>query len=117
MTQEELDAIKARCEAATAGPWHWSGDYPSDAPCPHGTDWTDHGPDLTSSTDPVITSSGYDASSLDVSDADAEFIAAARSDVPALLAEIERLEALLDEAGRRWGFVWVRPMTPDREGV
>jgi hypothetical protein len=50
MTDEELDRIEARCNAATAGPWK-----------------------------------------------DGEFIVAAREDIPALLAEVRRLRAELDD--------------------
>jgi hypothetical protein len=101
---ERLDAIQARADAATEGPWEWEGDYPS-GHCPHDTEWTDHGPDLVIvaklpadkyGVEPVadvITSSGYDASSLTIRDADAEFIAHAREDVPFLLARVRELEA------------------------
>lgn len=55
MTREQLDAIRARVEAATPGPWQ------------------------------VIATAG--------------FIASAREDVSALLAEVERLRAELDTVG------------------
>lgn len=99
LTDEELAAIESRCEAATRGPWKWRGDYPTGTPCQHGTDWADHGPDLVSETDTVpgkvlppcsyvTTVSGYDASRLNIEDADAEFIAHARTDVPRLIAAL-----------------------------
>ena len=102
MDAERIAAIRARLDAATPGPWYWAGDYPSNAPCPHTTEWTDHGPDLMSRTvqkpwggdTTVITSSGYDASSLNVEDADAELIAHAPQDLAFLLAEVERLQSL-----------------------
>jgi hypothetical protein len=81
----DLEAIKARTEAATEGPWDW-------------------GPlDMTKSGKLALQAPGMrpivKAASADVwpSAADAAFIAAARSDVPALVAEVERLLADLAE--------------------
>ena len=82
----DLDAIKARAAAATKGPWIAE---PEDAGENHYTParvW-------------AVTESDYWSS--DVSEMqlaaggpnDMEFIAAARSDVPALVAEVERLRA------------------------
>lgn len=87
----DLDPIKAREAAATAGPWkawiegrdHWGGD--------------------------TIISRFESEDDLYVhgaTDADLDFIAASRSDVPALVAEVERLrecvqylEAVLKKEG------------------
>jgi hypothetical protein len=81
----DLEAIKARAEAATEGPWDW-------------------GPlDMTKSGKFALRAPGMrpivKAASADVwpSAADADFIAAARSDIPALVAEVERLWADLAE--------------------
>jgi hypothetical protein len=66
-----LAAIKARVEAASVGPW---------TAHPDGLVWAPRlGDPVSASTEP----------------ADAEFIAAARQDVPALIAEVERLRAQL----------------------
>ena len=78
MTEEQLAAIKARCEAATPGEWRHSvirdGRFVM-APCPGGG-----------------YASLWEAKA--VSDpADLDFAAHAREDVPALLAYIEELEA------------------------
>lgn len=73
MTELDLDAIKARADAASAGPWTAERD---------GLVWA---PRLG---DPVSGSTEME---------DAEFIAAARADVPALVAEVERLQRLLGE--------------------
>jgi hypothetical protein len=84
----DLDAIKRRTEAATPGPWQELA-----------TDWNDNG----------FMVSGYVARLRDdgrVDDitgdglplADAEFIAHARTDIPALVAEIESLRAKLAAA-------------------
>lgn len=86
MSDLDLDAIKARCEAATPGPWiaetetdgdqheWWSYVVGVRAEVPEQWQWVfkfddDYGTDQT---------------------ADATFIAHARTDVPALVAEVER---------------------------
>lgn len=77
MTNEELDAIEARANAASEGPWTAEYDgaiLPAD------------------SHPPVIYSDG------DMTDADREFVAAARDDVPKLVAEVRRLRGLFTEA-------------------
>lgn len=73
MTKEELDACEARANAATPGPWEAGA---------------------------KITKRVYIASSLHriadtLSTADATFIAAARTDVPTLVARVRDLEAQL----------------------
>lgn len=70
MTQDQLDAIQERVDAATLGPW--SNDYGGNV------DQVD--PDGARIAD-------------NLTQADAEFIAHARQDVPALLADNERLRA------------------------
>ena len=79
MTDElDLDAIEARAEVATPGPWTIKrGGVRS-------SEWL---------LDPDLDGWGH----IDF-EADAEFIAAARSDVPALVAEVRRLQAERDEA-------------------
>lgn len=90
MTQTELAAIRERAEKATAGPWTLVGPQPErfagtnlggiEAPggwiCSYG---------ITQDVD------GWGCPP---DDADAAFICAARTDVPALLAEIDRLRAV-----------------------
>ena len=104
---EFLEARIAEDEAgartASPGPWKWEGDYPK-GHCPHGTDWTDHGPDLVSSVKTndkfdrefhaVIESSGYDASSLTITDDDAEFIA--KHNPSRVLAECAAKRAIIE---------------------
>lgn len=80
MDKEQLDAIKERVAKATPGEWKWYS---------HGYEtW------LGSSSGGVITSKSYDDgdSTVEISDADAVFIAQARKDVPALVGEVERLK-------------------------
>jgi len=73
-TRVNLDEIKARCEAATPGPWKKN-------------QATIHGCDLQAGTH-CISFLGF----ANGADADAEFVAHSRTDIPALLAYIERLE-------------------------
>lgn len=82
MTHDELQAIKARAAAATPGPWS------------------------VNNTDPdvVLDSDGRFVGRAD-EDADAEFIAHARTDVPALIAEVERLRELCAKAYDRVRFL------------
>ena len=77
-----LEEIKARAEAATPGPWQWREDEP--ASLVHVTDPRLHPWNVLKAPDwgPTL--------------ADAAFIAAAREDVPWLLAEVERLTAERD---------------------
>jgi len=75
-----LDEIEERCEKATGGPWwndcgvihapHWDSDLPEGVACHPADTYNGNGKDW---------------------DADAEFIAHAREDIPALVAEIRRL--------------------------
>jgi hypothetical protein len=79
ISDEELAAIKERTEQATPGPW------------------TNHEEEVVGQE--VVDPAGRTLVDVrgDHEEADAEFIAHAREDVPALLAEIERLRALLHE--------------------
>jgi hypothetical protein len=86
MTDNELAAIKARVEAATPGPWEasWSTDFP-EGHTEGGSKYV-YAPTVSS----VLAGDiewGW------VHPVDADFIASARADVPALLAEIDRLKA------------------------
>ena len=72
----DLNAIRKRAEAASSGPWAW--------------EWADNGTEIEIVQphlflSPIVAETGIQA--------DAEFIANARTDVPALIAEIERLRA------------------------
>ena len=84
----ELDAIKARAEAATEGPWTWSG---SEAPVLGGYAGTSY-----RYSEEVIEAEHHGECGcrslcqleLTVGKADAEFIAHSRADIPALVAAI-----------------------------
>ena len=76
MNDEQLQAIKARANAATPGPWE----------C-HNDDFV------------VVLHDGvWHTISIPDTSPNAAFIAAARADVPALVAEVERLRAQLAAA-------------------
>ena len=73
-----LDAIQARVEASTPGPWH---------------SWIE-GRDQTSG-DTFIQTGGEDIYLTGATDEDNDFIAHARQDIPRLIDEVRRLQQLL----------------------
>ena len=82
-----LDKIEARANAATEGPWEWEGEAKAEWEIGANSLVPSRRPD-----DPVLYGYGYDASGIEVkSPADAEFIAHARTDVPALLDALEKV--------------------------
>ena len=92
----DLEAIKARAAAATEGPWEW--DDPT-----IGQHWSRPVPWATV-VDDEVNCGGYcygGSSSPIKSDADGQFIAHAREDIPVLLAEVERLREEREELQRR----------------
>lgn len=82
LSEEVLKAIRDRCEAATAGPWK---SY---------IEGRDH-----ESGSSFIRTSGEDIELSGATDADQDFIAHARQDVPQLVDEVERLRGRLKELG------------------
>lgn len=90
MNEQELAAIEARANAATPGPWNWDvyqndnfdGKNPLEL-------WAPHALSMSATQDASI-SIGV-TTQQEVDDADVEFIAHARQDVPALIAEVRRL--------------------------
>ena len=103
MADIDLDAIKARAEAATPGPWNadvaqrgdcvvWgpNGRFVLNAQAePHWVEFPEGWP--------TKRSVAFDADRRDV-----EFIAHAREDVPALVAEVERLRGDVAESDDLW---------------
>lgn len=89
MTEKELEDIRARCEAATAGPW---------------SSYVE-GRDHTSGSNFIMTGEGgqrgNDIELSGATIADQDFIAHARQDIPRLLDEITRLKALAIKAPRQ----------------
>lgn len=95
MTDAELGAIDARAKAATSGPWR-----------PHKTLDGGNGRDVEAGCKPgiavarcatpwLVNSRGICAIYAAERDANAVFIAYAREDVPALVAEVHQLRGLL----------------------
>ena len=84
MTSLDLAAIRQRVEKATEGPWNTGFDYEKNDPIVLAPGYIEHTIDYT------LTEGG-----LEHGKADAEFIAHAREDIPALLDEIDRLNAAI----------------------
>lgn len=84
MDEHDLREIEARADAAALGPW---------------TSWIE-GRDHTAGSSFIETRTaegrGSDIELSGASTADQDFIAAARSDVPALIAEVRRLKELVE---------------------
>jgi len=98
MTDEDLRAAKALCEAATRGPWQWREEYGSVA-----LHSLTVGPFQSVA---MAESCGTQNSSIMVDDPDAAFIADARTLVPQLIAEVERLREALDARERTIRQLW-----------
>ncbi len=85
MSDLDLDAIRARADAATPGPWDCERPnqayriYELSSQSPQGLNET------------LAEISGFNAS------ADAEFITHARTDIPALLAEVDQLRKIVSD--------------------
>lgn len=78
MNEQELNEIKARAEAATPGPWRRY-------------NW-----DHVSNGDEVVCDTRPESNFPNEFAENADFIAYARTDVPALVAEVERLNGLVE---------------------
>jgi hypothetical protein len=79
LTEEYLNAIRKRCNAATSGPW---------------ISYVE-GRDHTSGDNVIVRGKGGNENDLYIiggSVADQDFIASAREDIPRLLEEIDRLK-------------------------
>lgn len=85
ISEAELDAMSDRANAATPGPWESS------------IEGRDHssGDSFILTSDPDGTRSERDLYLTGGTDADQDFIAAARTDVPRLIGEVRRLKALI----------------------
>ncbi len=85
LTDEDIEAIRARCAAATSGPWR---SYVE-------------GRDHTSGDSFIMTGEGEargeDIELSGATPADQDFIVHARQDIPRLLAEVQRLRNLDQE--------------------
>jgi len=88
LTKEQIREIEDRCNAATKGPWESF------------IEGRDH-----LGGDSMIRTGGMDSDSPDLyiydgTDADLDFIAHARQDIPLLIAEIRRLQTIIDNASQ-----------------
>ena len=85
----DLKAIRKRCEAASEGPWEWHGDVLSAKNA------------CGEALSIYHETKGYDSYfvELDCEQKDRDFIAHARTDIPALIADIEWLREELHEVG------------------
>lgn len=85
MTEQEILEIQLRCDATTTGPW---------------VSYVE-GRDHTSGSDFIMTgvgeNRGEDIELTGATDADQDFIAHAKQDIPRLIGEINRLKALLGD--------------------
>jgi hypothetical protein len=90
LTQKQLEAIRQRVEKATPGPWKYSegvGSYPATI--------------LSEKGEVVAAGDEY----YGMTENDANFIAHARTDIPALLDHIAEVETERDEYLKR--YVWL----------
>lgn len=103
ITPAELEAIEARANAATEGPWVIGREVRGSGDNTIGLDsGISHGALL-----PVlpVASTGFPfIEGPEQCEANARFIAVARSDVPALIAEVRRLQAEV----AKWKAAWTR---------
>lgn len=94
MTESKLKAIEERAEKATPAPWQHgfddgSGRVTKDADWPQGAY-------IVRGDDTIVTGGNFEGIACGVEElADADFIAHARQDVPALIAEVRRLREVL----------------------
>jgi hypothetical protein len=89
MTKEELDAIKTRYEATSVAPWVA---FIEGRDCESGSSFIMTG--IPKGENIWGENRGEDLEISGASNADLDFIAHARQDIPVLVAEIERLQKL-----------------------
>lgn len=93
MKQERLNAIKERVAKATLGPWKVVKSEETGVQI--GTTWESG--QLKNCVPVVTTAHGVEFVTIYINDNNSNFIAHARDDVPALVAEVERLRQALTE--------------------
>ena len=112
LTDADLDTIEQRADAATDGPWVREWSTPDQW-------WIIHGqPNPAKGDDRMVCPEVATLNHREDWTADAEFIAAARDDVPRLLAEVRRRMAT-EQRVREYARHLARPFAdgvPDREG-
>lgn len=107
MTDDELEAIRMRCDAATPGPWEVGEDEKEQA--------------ATLRARPVLATTGSpQGGPVDViipfgrAYSDARFCATARIDVPRLLDEVDRLRGLISH-DTAWRSKWEGELGAERD--
>ena len=90
LTAQQLATIHARCSATTPGPWDWEIELINITPFVRGYLRT------RQNATPILYSHTT-TMAIDALQVDANFIAHARRDIPALLAEVARLQKLLQK--------------------
>jgi hypothetical protein len=99
VTPLELDAVIVRAMAATPGPWTW---------------WCCDEESGVCQIDEILTV--YTSEGDYIGPADAEFIAHAREDIPALVAEVRRLQSRIAEL-EGGETIWSWKVAADRPDV
>lgn len=92
MDQTRLDAIRARCDAATPGPWNAGRGDMATIVDGYESKWIYAG----ENNKYLAVASGYEVNDWNEVMDNARFIAHSRADVPDLLAEVARLTAALN---------------------
>jgi hypothetical protein len=98
MTELDLAAIEARAAAATPGPWHWDPAFGTKNEVGHALALAnDGGAEIVGAYNSHCCDFRMDPT---VGDSDAEFIAASRADIAALVSEVkilrERIAAMIE---------------------
>ncbi len=109
MIDDELKAIRMRCDAATPGPWEVGEGAKEQA--------------ATLRAQPILATTGRpQGKPVDVilpfgrAYSDARFCAAARTDVPQLLGEVERLRGLINH-DTAWRSTWEGQLGNERDAL
>ena len=90
MTEEQLNAIRERCEKATPGPWVKVPASPGTRLAVFNRYGIEQPEDADGNSESICYATGW------MIEDNAEFIAHARTDIPALVAEVERLRSLVE---------------------
>ncbi len=92
LTEEELAAMEARCAAATPGPWtaEWRHGF--------GVGLHPAAAHIQSPSGAVVSDGNYGEGGYVWGEANSAFIAAARTDLPLVLAEVRQLREVRDAA-------------------